>query len=205
MQLPKQKISKAEMLKSPLVREIEKNLPNLSFEEVDTNSHRVYRNPSSGKNAVMYILTLQGGTELTLWVSAKANVVRVEVNNDVLESATAREEMADITAKEIAREIAKKIKAEQTAEFRVKIDQRKINKLVDELQDDETESDEYVKLRAHKKDLTKGSGVYVVMNVNDEFYGKGGVWTKENVEIVVFDELSDAEDVANEKHKIIRI
>ncbi|MFT7880452.1 MAG: hypothetical protein ABXS91_08670 [Sulfurimonas sp.] len=205
MQLPKQKLSKAELLKSPLVKEIEKYLKNLSFETVETNNHRVYRNPSSGKNAMLYNLALQGGTELTLWVSAKASVVRVEINNDVVESATASEEAAGITPREIAQEIIKKIHAEQTAEFKVKIDQRKINKLVNDLQDDETDSDEFSKLDALKKDLTKGSGKFVIINADGEFHAHGGSWTKTNTEIVVFDELEIAQEIAQDKYKVVRI
>lgn len=205
MQFPKQKMSDSDILKSKPIKEIEKHLKAVDVDGVLENNHRVYRNPSSGKNAVIYTLGLSGGMKLILWVSAQAHVVRVELNHDVVESADRTEDEADITPREIATEILKKIRAEDKAEFKVKIDKRKLGQLIDELDNKDEEQNELMlsRLTALKQDLTKGSGKLIVLNSRDEFYGRNG-WTKEQSEIVIFDELQDAENI-KDKNKIVRI
>jgi len=203
MQFPKQKMADGEILKSKPIKEIAKYLDAVDIKGVKENKHRVYRNPSSGKNASIFTLDISGGIELIIWVSAKGKAVRVELNHDVLESATANEEEADITTKEVAKEILKKIHAEQKAEFRVKIDKRKIGQLIDDL-DREDSGIIIESLTALKKGLTKGSGKFLIVNDQNKFYGANG-YTSKRQEIILFDTEDEAKKVSQDNDKIVRI
>lgn len=194
----------SDILKSNVVKEIEKYLGSYTFKEVKENNKRIYRNPSNGKNAVIVSLELSGGMEVVFWVAKGGSIVRVELNQDVIESANASESEAQITEQELAREIKKKIIADQKAEFKVKIDKRKMGQLIDELQSGKDDGIEAGRLSVLKQDLVKGSGKFIVVASNGEFYGQDGFTDKQS-EIVTFDTVEEAKSVIVNNEKVVRI
>ncbi|NOR58953.1 MAG: hypothetical protein GQ474_10570 [Sulfurimonas sp.] len=193
MKFPKQRMTEKEILTSKPVKAIEKHLKAISFNSADDNQHRVYKNPSNGKQAMIYDLQAEGGISLLLWVSTDGSIVRAGLGHDtVIATASKGETVADTNEKEIARELLKKLHSDQKSEFKVKIDKRKMSKLIEEIDNDGGSDEEVSRLEQLKTDLTKGSGKFVVFNNEGEFLGKDG-FTKTQSKIITFTDVEEAQ------------
>lgn len=212
MNFDKQKMSESELQKSKLFKDIDKSLLNIPLVSVNTNSHRVYRTPSTGKKALIYDLVFEFG-KILLFVENGGKVSRVVVVSNqegerVLETLGKNEDKLDLTPTKLAREILRIAKKEQKSELRVKVNKSQMKKLLDSLDDDELDNAEtegsVEALTQHKKDLTKGSGKLVVVNAKNEVLGLTG-YTKDNLLFKIFNTIEDATQAKQSNDKIVRI
>lgn len=212
MKFPKQKMNDRELKNSPLFKDIESQLKAIPIIKVNNNKQRVYRNPSNGRQALIYNLVFDFG-EILLFVEKDGKVSRIVVNSNkegerVLETLGRNEESLDTTPSKLAREVLRIAKKEQKAELNVKVNKTQMKKLLDSLDDDEldnAETDGSVEsLTKLKKDLTKGSGKLLVVNDKNEVLGLTG-YTTQNVLFKVFKTIEDATSAKQTNDKIVRI
>jgi len=207
MQFPKQIMTPQEVKSSKLYKEIEKNLHNIPIIGVHDNDHRIYRTPTTKRQAIIYDLELEFG-DILLFVEKGGNVARVVVDTQrekdkIIESISKDETAVNVSPATLGREVVRTIRREQKAEMKVKVSKADMNKLIDQLGDDEDQELTLSRLTALKQDLQKGSGKFIVLNKEGEFYGRNG-WTKKQSEIVTFDDQESADDI-KDNYKTVRI
>ncbi len=215
MQFPKQKMTEKELTSSKLYKDIEKQLKTIPVVEINDNEHRVYRTPSTGKQALIYDLIFEFG-KILFFVEKSGNVSRIVVisNQDgerVLETLGRGDKSLDMTPAKLAREVMRIAKKEQKAELRVKVSKPQMKKLLDSLDDDEIDNAEIEgsveALTQLKKDLTKGSGKFLVVNDKNEVLGIDAMngYVTNKLLYKVFNTIEDAKQAKQLNDKIVRI
>ena len=205
MVFEKQVMTDSEMRKTDLFKEIDNLLKGITIKSIDDNNGRTYKQPSSGENCIIYNLDFQIGITMRIYVATDGRVTRVEIEDKVIGSTFEKGESIDMTAKEVVKTIAKFIKADEMEEFKRKFNPSSVGKLINSIKDDEVNSQEVDRLEALKQDLTKGSGKFIIVNDKQEFYSLDKSFSTTKSNIKTFEILEDAQSVAPEKTKIVRI
>lgn len=191
MKFPKQKMTASQIKGSKLFKQIEEALNGIVIDDIENFSGRTYRHQHTGQKALIYELKLNTGMEIRMYVAEDGSVLRVELDNRILESVEKKGDAVKITPKELGKFVAREVVAERRSEFKVKIDKRKMAKLVEEVAGEHSEEEERL---AGVLEAVKEGGKFIALNADDEIWGVDG-WTERQSEMIPFDTADEAKAV----------
>lgn len=198
MRLKSWDIGEDKFLQLSEIKQLQSSLDNISITSVDDNFGRVYKNPTSGEQSKIYSLMLETGQKINLYIAKDGRVTRVEYEKQVFDSALTGGEVTT-TPQEIAKLVKKYIFADQKQEALAKINKKDLDKLTTTIS-----SEDDANLALQKQYLTVGSGRFIIVNRDDEFFD-GKEWTKDNIKIATYASREEAEALMPEFTRLVRI
>ena len=210
MKLKQPRLSEGAFRREKFFQDIEKNL-DLKVVDIEKSYNRE-DNDITGSELYHYVAILEEGQEIVFWTNADTGMVEdiyfkldsAKADQRVVAKVYKQGEKIKLSSKALAREINRLAKVAKKRKKNRTFRKNDITKVINEVNSSNIDNKPFLEL---EKQLTKGSGYFIVVDESGMYLSVNGTATSINSEIRTFKTKDEAVDamVALENSKVVEI